>query len=274
MSKNQSLASDDRLVLAFYGLKPLASGAQDLFLATSNWINELGYTPDKLGVLGKEFNGKLADYHRMRSKLEKLGFSHVTGFELHASLPNTQIPALEYLASVSYSDGSDDGGYAVVAFPSSVDALSWLPVAKKIIEVMQPAYGIAFRRELRLGPVMFALGICQGAGLTGSAYEEARNISRWCDMGMPKRVYMEGLLRDVYPWNFLTLEQLDRQINDTSLQNWIQRDADRGVLSQINDAVWLWEIEDRRIPAVRRMLWDAGAIFDWRTYGGRKDTYP
>jgi hypothetical protein len=83
---------------------------------------------------------------------------------------------------------------------------------------------------------------------------------------MVKQVFREGLLRDVYPWNFLTLPQLTRQVRGIALEQWIQRDARRGKLGLLCDGVSLWEVAEANIPEIRQELRQAHVIFDWRKY--------
>jgi hypothetical protein len=269
MSTHGNSVSDERLVLAFYGVEASPKASEGFFLTAGQWFSELGYSPDKLGVVGKGHSSKVGDYRRSKAKLEKVGFLEVKAFDIHASKPNANVPGMEYFVSASFSHDGDDGGYAVVAVPSSLAAKSvWLPVAQKLVQSVRPVYGIGFKRELRLGPVMFALGVCQGlgVGLTGEAYEKARHISRWCDMGMVKQVYREGLLRDVYPWNFLTQPQLDKSVGGVPLEQWVRKDAQRGTLGPFCGGVSLWELDEPHLPAVRQSLHHAGVIFDWRKY--------
>lgn len=269
MTTHGTSVSDERLVLGFYGVDASPKASEGFFRTSIQWFNELGYPPDKLGVGGEGHSGKVGDYRRSKAKLDKSGFSGVKDFSIYASKPNANVPGMEYFVSASFSHAGDDGGYAVVAVPSSLAAeLDWLPVAQKVVQSVRPAYGIGFKRELRLGPVMFALGVCQGlgVGLTGEAYEEARNISRWCDMGMMKQVYRKGLLRDVYPWNFLTGPQLAKPVGGVPLERWIQQSAERGKVDPLCDGVSLWEVAEAHLPAVRRALHQAGVIFDWRKF--------
>jgi hypothetical protein len=269
MSTFGSLVSDERFVLAFYGLASSPRASEGFFFAVSRWFSELGYSPDKLGVIGEGHSGKIGDYRRSSSKLEKTGFSDVKAFDICASKPGARVPGMEYFASASFSHAGDDGGYAIVAVPSSLPSRTdWLPIAQEIIQSVRPAYGIGFKRELSLGPVKYALGVCQGlgVGLTGEAYEEARNISRWCDIGMVKQVYRDGLLRDVYSWNFLTQPQLAKSVGSTTLELWIEQDGRRGVIALLSEGVSLWEVDEAHIPSIRQILHQAGVIFDWRRY--------
>lgn len=264
-----SVLSNERFVLAFYGIASSPMAGKEFFQTVEQWFSAIGYHPDKLGVAGKYYGGKIANFSRSKKYLEKTGFAELQSFDMHASLPNAKVPGMEYYVSASFSCHSDDGGYAIVAVPSSFsDKHIWLPVAHNIINNLHPIYGIGYKRKLELGPVKYALGICQGLeiGLTGEAYDEARNISRWCDMGMVKQVYRKGLLRDVYPWNFLTHLHLDWNINGKSLKQWISQEDNHGYLIPIIEGEFLWEVKETHIPELRRILHDQGRIFDWKKH--------
>jgi hypothetical protein len=269
MNTQRAPLSDERFVLVFYGIDPSPKSAEQFFLAASEWFTDLGFPPDKLGIGGKGHSGKVGDYRRVISKLQKTSFSEVKDFSMYASKPNAFIPGEDYFVSANFARADPDGGYAVIALPRSrMTKEVWLPVAHKIVQNLRPAYGLAFNRELALGPVWYALGVCYGGDPvpTGAAYDEALNISRWCDTGMAKKVYRHGLLRDVYPWNFLTQSQLDLKVEGLPLQEWIQKQDCRGLLSQLTDDMFLWELTEEQIPEVRKVLWAEDAIFDWRKF--------
>ena len=45
-----------------------------------------------------------------------------------------------------------------------------------------------------------------------------------------------------------------------------RQDAKRGKLTPLTDKMLLWEVEDKHIPAVHEVLWEAGRIFDYHKY--------
>jgi hypothetical protein len=141
-----------------------------------------------------------------------------------------------------------------------------LSIARPVAQALKPVYGIGYTREHRLGPELYAIGIVQGLGLSGPEDEEALIISKWSYIGMVNQVYRDGLLRDVYPWNFLTQPQLSRPVGAVSLQEWIQSDPRHGTLSVLCDRVCLWEVSEADIPDIRQKLRQADVIFDWRKY--------
>ncbi len=256
--------------VAFYGVEPGAGPAAGFHAAVTKWFTDLGCPPDRLSVHGPGHSGKPGAFARVNAKLQKGGFDGVRGMSITSMIPGGQIPVDDYLLSAAY-DGGGESLFAYVVARSSLAALSptgLLPVARALAQEMKPSYGIGYTRDHRLGPAMYAIGICQGlgVGLTGDAYEEARSISRWCDLGMVKQVYRGGVLRDVYPWNFLTQPQLSRLVGGVPLERWVRQEAGRGAITSFCDGVSLWEVNETDLPQVRAALRQAGAIFDWRTH--------
>lgn len=260
------MISEECCVVAFYGIDPSPDSATSSYHTAVNWFNELGYPPDKISVLGPGYEGSPTSFADVNERLQKTGFAGVTYWSIVSMTPDGSIPVSDYLLT---ADWSAEYSYALIAARSSLATLShisMLPVVRRIVQDVRPTYGIGFKREHRLGPTMYAIGICEGLGigLTGEAYEDARNISQWSDFGLVEQVYRTGLLRDVYPWNLLTRAQLARQVDGASLEEWVRQNASRGVLGTLCDAVSLWEVGEADIPAVRQALRLAGVIFDWR----------
>jgi hypothetical protein len=270
MAAFKILLPADRFVLAFYGIQASTGATEGFFHCVVQWMTSLGHAPDKLGISGAECTGKLREYRRGLAALEKSGFSQVDSFSVHASLPSARISLTQYSTAASFSRSAAAAGfYAVVAVPSTfASKANWLSIVKQIVGHVRPAYGIGFERPLALGPIFYALGICCGGdpAPTGDAYDEARNISRWSNLGMVRQVYRQGLLRDIFPWNFLTKPQLDKEIGGMPLAKWIQKDGGRGRLDVLCDDVWLWEVDPSQQAAKRKELQRAGTIFDWRKY--------
>lgn len=95
----------------------------------------------------------------------------------------------------------------------------------------------------RLSPDLYAVGVLRLEPeeiSTGEAYQELLNVPRWLDMGMRLGVWRQGVLRDVYPWNFLTAPQLAAKVEGCSLRAWISQDVRRGTLTAVSDAVVPW----------------------------------
>ncbi len=111
----------------------------------------------------------------------------------------------------------------------------------------------------------------------GDAFKESREIARWGRDGLEEKVYRQGILRDVYPWNFLTEGQLFRVLTiaepttdvgfnglanfeTETLEKWILKDPRHGTLIAIGKGVSLWEVRSSEIAAIRNHLRCAGVI--------------
>lgn len=266
---DRTTIADDRFALAFYGAEPATEAVERFFRLVVRWFGDLGFPPNRLGVTGPGYGKKMGDYRRGLKRVEGLGFSEVSFFEVKALKPDDASGALHY-ASAVFSRGERSGRYAIVSVPSQRALKSvWLPVAQETVECLRPEYGVAFERPLMKGPVFYAMGInCGGirdAVAVGDEYDRRRSISFWMD-AMRKEVYREGLLRYVYRWNFLTQPQLERHVEGMPLARWIKADAKRGTLSLLCEDMWLWEVQEEQLETLRDRLHDAGAIFDWRRY--------
>ena len=120
---------------------------------------------------------------------------------------------------------------------------------------------------------MYATGISQGLGHTGDEYLEALDISFWVD-AKNLQIWRQGLLRDIYPWNFVTPAHLERTIDGVTLEQWIGQKPDRGQLSVVESGVVLWKVPDVNLPEIRLALQRSGAIFDWTVHLEGADEHP
>jgi hypothetical protein len=263
--------SEECSVVAFYGIDTGAKAVATFYRTAVEWFKSFGCPPDKAGIRGPGHGGKLGSFSRADAKLRKAGFDGLKSIEVICSTPHA-ITGNDYLLT---ADWSVEYSYALVAARSSLATLSggsMLPLARTLAPDLKPEYGIGYARPHRLGPAMYAVGICQGFGpggfgvdLNEAEREEADSISRWGD-GLAGRVWRQGVLRDVYPWNFLTGPHLAKQVGGVPLEQWIRQDARRGSLSLLCDGVSLWEVAGANIPEVRRVLRQAGIVFDWKMH--------
>lgn len=260
--------SDEVSVIAFYGIDPSPEAIRCFYLQALNWFEVLGYPIERMAVEGPGFSGNYRTFKRTHPKLQKVGFSSINSFSLAALLPDGKFPLFDFLIDITCI--TDNKPVAYIAVNSSLLRLpseAMFRMADSAIECLKPIYGIGYRRSRQDGPTLYVVGIGQGIGpSSGKAYEEAVRHGHWGRLGMDRQVYREGVLRDVYPWNFLAVPHLTAQVNNRVLQDWIQEDEQRGHLKPLNDDVWLWEVNEENRLAVRSTLWNAGIIFNWKNY--------
>ena len=97
------------------------------------------------------------------------------------------------------------------------------------------------------------------------ATPEGDRISAW-GMALDDRPWRNGLIRDVFRWNFLIKPQLRRAVGNQPLEAWIRGAPDRGTLHRVSKDLVLWSVPEDHIPAVRQPLCDAGVIYDRRLH--------
>jgi hypothetical protein len=188
-------------------------------------------------------------------------------------VPDGKIPSFDWWAIASLDLGVAIRPYFALSARASVATLDDKPLTKLVnycVARLKPMYGIGFHRNHSQGPWFYAVGMNYASPIQQASidYEEALTISRWGDLGVVKEVYKEGVLRDVYPHNYLSRPQLARRIGEETLEVWISSNPSRGTLTNLDERIVLWKVAGREINRIREQLCSAGFIFDWRSYLG------
>ena len=266
--------SEECSALVFYGIEPAVSSLAGFYNGINDWSQEVCCPFDKMSVHGTGYSRKWVSFEHGDAKLQKEGFNAITSVFVVSLTPDARIPVNDYLVTAGFSAKNS---YADLVCRSSITPLSraaMLPIAGTIIRSVKPTYGIGYKRLHSLGPAMYAIGIGQGLGpkgygissqLTPEERAESERISRWGN-GMLGRVWEKGLLRDVYPWNFLTRPHLVKQVGTISLEKWIRQDERRGRLEPLGDGISFWEVDDINMSSIRKELLEADVIFDWKKH--------
>ena len=254
--------NNSEAAIAFYGVTHSAEAVEAFYRSVVEWFQCLGYPPEKAAISAPGHSGKYVSFARADAKLTKNGFAGVTTMEISALIPDAQFLASDYFLTAQYSREYSFMYVSSLEFVAPLSRSVMLPLALKIVECARPEYGIGYMRDHSLGPSLYAVGICQGEGLS---YEEGLRISRWCDAS-DAHVWREGLLRDIYCWNFLTAPQLAKLVHGMQLKQWVAEGSERGTLTPLSNGVCLWEVPEENISSVRLKLDQAGCIFDWNKH--------
>lgn len=246
-------------VFAFYGIDN-PTCLDDLYLNAVKWFEEIGCTCDKLAVQGKSFSGKQGAFSRIHTRLVKKGACNVDGIELTSMWPDGEYPLTEWRAKMEMSRSPS---WFVISIHESAADMSWL--LSKVLEVVpsvRPSYGIGYRREMRCGPVLYAVGLTLDTGVYDDAeYDESLRTTNWgCD-AVYSEDYRDGIIRDVYPHNFLSKAHLGRQIEGMPFKRWITQDSSRGDLVALDSGISLWSVPVDRTGTIRARLQREGMIF-------------
>lgn len=270
-------ASENRVIcdpysaVAFYGIDLSAPSLRAFYDRVLAWTDAKGIHFDRGYLRGAGYSGKTISFKRARAELDARAFQNLEGFCCVVMTPDGDDVVRHAVVSAgggTVGSGASVGMLCVEASATitSLDDASFLTLAVQCISAINAAYGIGFQMDHGRGPPFYAGGVNYQSHLYGPPVcapdEDAERVSDWGTIGLPDEVYREGLLRDVYPWNFLTGPHVRRRLHGCHLLDWIARDPARGVARAISDNAWLWQVPQANLVDVHNVLWEAGLIFD------------
>src|SRR5258708_36743361 len=88
MRDDSDLASDQCSAIVFYGIHADAKQVEGFYKEIVDLFAGLGFPPDRLGVNGPGFTGKLGLFARVDAKLRRAGFAEGPYFQLLSSTPS------------------------------------------------------------------------------------------------------------------------------------------------------------------------------------------
>ncbi|MGA7614917.1 MAG: hypothetical protein WBX15_07025 [Thermoanaerobaculia bacterium] len=246
------------VVAALYGIQnPAVDSYTDIIV---RWLRARGLNFDKAVITlasGDTLSGRFEDvFSKSRPCRQYLDVS------LYILLPDARVMARDHLVALVYSKRLDCVALSVRRSVVSFDADEWRAIVGDLVTLVRPWYGIAYERPAHLGPVMFAIGISQGLGFASEDLKAASEISRWGSTGLREKVYMKGLLRDVYRWNILSEVHLNSRVGGMALDEWIKNgQGTRGAVDVLADGRWLWRVPPEGLDAMRRALRGEGLLW-------------
>lgn len=266
MKSDQEVTADCN-VNAFYGIHVSAESLKSFYNDLIKWFVAIRCPPDKLSIKGPGFSGKPVSFGRTHARLSKDDFTQLESINIYSMLPDGKIPTVDWWATASISLKRNP--FFFIQVRSSLVALEderTIRLVEKCASALNPEYGIGYYRNHNKGPGFYAIGLNYVTidNITGDADEEAETVSKWGYEGMTREVYKDGIIRDIYPFNYLAEPHLKMQIKQYTLKDWIVADSSRGSLSKINDQMTLWEVAPQQIGQIRKILFKSGLIFDWR----------
>jgi hypothetical protein len=253
--------SEDCTAVAFYGVAPRPGAVERLYRRIVAWFETHGVPPDRASIRGAGFGHKLVTFKGMETRLKRLGFDTVKDFSLVSSLPEAHIATHDYFMSVVFD--SDSGDF-VISMRRSLVPLArepLLPFIRDLAQDLGARYGFAYIRSAETSPTLYALGLVMGLELIDPDDVEGDHIGFWMD-AVRMRVWEQGKLRDVYPWNFLNAAQLSRPVGSVPFADWIRAAPGRGTLEPFGEMSF-WEVPAADIRTLRRTLWLEGNIYYW-----------
>jgi hypothetical protein len=246
--------------VALYGLQCGQSAMQAIYEQGMAWLSQHGCRLDLMGT--NHDKREMVKPSLSQKRLVAKGFpatEHISLASLSESA-NSHWDGSKAEIGCKFRKGKSD---LIISFRSDIVRIPsphFLAMAKEACMLTRPSYGIGYRRRFELGPFLYAMAIGMGPILP----EEEERMSSWFEANLSKyKPYLDGFVRDVYSWNFLTGPALKRRVHGQPLADWIRRDSKHGRIHELTDTVSLWEVADVDVPALQRELFDAQLIFDY-----------
>jgi hypothetical protein len=261
--------------LAFYGLKLSDENkCRQFYNDFIQLLHDHDMMPDKMAFRHNKKKHGYIKFATQNKKLLKLEFKNLESFELYSDFTE------EELSIQDEKDGTSKM-YFLMRQSKSLFVIQvrrilandfeyglLVDISNLSISVLNPDYGIGFFRNINYGPMFYVSGILQRPEI-GSSMPEGEiesTICRWGDQAMPRELYNQGIIRNVYPENFLNSSQLRAKVDKVNLEEWITADAQRGTLKKINDKLSQWSVPEKLILPLRKELVYTGIIFNWARY--------
>lgn len=227
----------------------------------------VGFKPTLLGARAPGVSSRrYGRFGHKHPRLVKAGIGNAEWFEL-LHLPNgCTNESTQAVLRAGLITGS--GQIFVGLVPAVVGAKCHVLAAlyRRACEQLGVRYGYEFRQQMSAGMFWYMGGANYGDVGSGRHPETRMNISWWSGHAA-KACATAGILRDIYPHNYLSSPYLDAPIGKTAmtLREWIQHDPTRrGTLSTYTDLLTEWTPPIEQIPAIREALYRAGRVFYWR----------
>lgn len=164
-----------------------------------------------------------------------------------------------------YAELDSQLGYALASVSCTDDGSRSNPHFEQLLrgfDNIHYCYGIGYLRDSRKGPAAYAAGILHYAARTphnsSDDYDDELQTCRWRHVGMTEKVYERGLIRGVYPYNILSGKCLRRTIEGIDLASWILANRARGVISEIGDGMYYWNVPEDNCRQLYQSLRAAG----------------
>jgi hypothetical protein len=133
-------------------------------------------------------------------------------------------------------------------------------------DILKSPYSIGFSMPYNKSPFFYTCGIGYGNNpiyKLGSPEQEAKDrFSRWGRGGMSEKVYLRGVIREVYPMNLLCRPQVYFPFQGQPFLECVRSGIIGGTIEEITPERFLWTVPETDIPIVTEKCNRAGFLFN------------
>ena len=268
MAESRTFTGPLCAALAFYGGWHNPNSAAAFYKHVVGWYKHAGYPLNSSSI---KRNGRRS---RLSNQVVAKGFEGVDSLEMYAASPEAINSMGNHIRCAFWGDGSEItqplGHHSDAFLWHEADAAdlcdaSLREAARRFMVVDHTAYAIGYRRPRGFGPSQYASSVLWQPNATTPPLDEEEDHAWAWHLGLDAQIYNVGVLRDVYPLNYVNPSQLANRIENSTLADWVRADPTRGSLSEVEGTLLnLWEVPDASLDAVRAAA--AGLIFNRNRY--------
>lgn len=250
---------------AFHDFKHNLIDFKGWFYCIEEWFRQENIKPTKIDYTGK--NGvkgrSTIKFENGKKQLESCNFEGIDGIWVSATLPHVGIEMIDFMFA-AHLDCSSTRGTFMLCWDDQVTKFErgYLEnLAKSSYLYLQPAYGYSYQREFQYNPSFYPFGMTGGNSISR---EEEVQITKWQVEYSGNGNYKTGMLRDIYPINFLSANHMRIEIEGQKLLDWIQSNSSHGDLEQLLPDLWSWWIPKEDIEIVKQPFISSGLLIAYR----------
>lgn len=248
--------------LAFHDFKKTEINWKEWFSYIEEWFRKNGLIPNRISGA----SGKTIKFENGKKKLEKNSFKSIEtdGVWVIATPPEVGTEMVDFIFAVDLHDEPNGNKTLVLCWDDQIikfDQFYIEKLAKDLYEYLEPAYGYTYQRPFELGPVFYPFGVIAGLDF---GEPERKLISKWGnEYSYEDGDYKTGLMRDIYPINFLSESHFSHEIEGQSLKDWIESSSEHGELKKLTDNLWSWWVPEDKIAKIREIFIPTGLLLSF-----------
>lgn len=232
---------------------------EEWFYYIESWFHKGGLIPNRISGV----NGKTIKFENGKKRLERESFAGVgkDGVWIISTPPKVGTEMFDYIFAVDMHGVCEGRRTLVLCWDDQMirfdrDYIDNL--AKDLYRFFEPAYGYGYQRLFKQGPSFYPFGVIAGLEY---GEPERKLISKWGnEYSYEDGDYKTGLLRDIYPINFLSQAHFVQVIDGQPLKAWIESSPNHGELKQLAENLWSWWIPEEKISAIREKFIPTGLL--------------
>lgn len=241
-------------------------------LVVKSWC-DAGLEPHRLAALAPGVGKRYGAFKQKRRFVERADVEQVKHFEIVRLQPGGRSELSEWELDAALSTSQDM--FMVGCVPSLVPAgvAVTADIARQLLVLTRCSYGWMMRQPLLFTPGGYAYGLTVEMAADQRPRDHRMNIQewgwrrKWIERDKTNRLLDAGILRDIFPENYLGRTHLAAKLGHTrtTLREWIEAEpGGRGALEPFSDILTKWIPPIEKIPQIREELYRAGRVYYWR----------